>query len=196
MRTIIIMITGLSLIACNLSSPSAPIAIEATPTAISNEISDEELGNITFWQSFPINDITPTEDDIVIIEQIVLRRMESDTARTGMPIIDLERTLQVMFESNNIWTANDVRIESLSIRDGVARIELSGNISALAGVIASMIPSQMQFTVFEEASIDAMLMTLDGQNIANFGADHLTQLEAGDFIFTREAFTSELGLTP
>ena len=97
MRYVLMLITGLMLMACNLSAPDAEPVIEATATP--DEAGEQLAGNITFWQSLGIGDVTPTEDDIVIIEQIVLRRMETAIAHSGNPVDDIEQSLQVMLGS-------------------------------------------------------------------------------------------------
>ncbi len=186
MRYILFIITIVLLVGCN-SGNDAPL-LEQTPTQSVSE-SDEP---ITYWQMLPINDVAPTEDDVVLFDQFILRRVERDVVRTDSDIINLERAIQGVIESDNLWNADNLTIESLMIDNGLATIRLNGTITAVGGAILSAVPTQFYLTVFEDPNIESVLITLDDENIANLGISHDSQFQENDVVFTREMLTAQL----
>ena len=201
MRYSVFVITIMLLTACNLALPageSAPVVetsaqIQPLVTnAIETGVPQVDGTAISYWRFANITDVTPADTDIVIFGLGVLAEVESATVRTGIPATDIEIAMQDMINSNNIWTAENIVIESVIIDGDMVTIRLSGTISAVGGAILSMVPIQFQLTVFEEQSINRALITLNGQNLANLGASHESQLVANDVPFTRDGLNTSL----
>ena len=194
MRYTLMLITGLMLMACNLSAPDTQPAIEATATP--DKSVEEQTGNIIFWQSLGIGEVTPTEDDIVIIEQIVLRRMETAIASTGNPVDDIEQSLQMMLGSHNLWNSESLTIDSVEFSDSQATIHLGGRIQAPGDIVLIAARQQMLLTLFEIPQVDSILMTVSGLHIMNIGISHDSQAVPDNHALSREVFYTELGYTP
>lgn len=196
MRHFVFIFTAILLTACNLASPAtenAPV-VETDIPATQVVTPDPQLAGtpIVYWRFASILDVTPTDEDIVIFGLGILRRVETTTARTGIPSADLETSLQGMMSSQNVWTAENVVLESVTVEGDMVTIRLSGTISAVGGAILSVVPTQFQLTVFEEPGIIRALITLNGQNIANIGISHSSQAVADNVPFTREGLTATL----
>lgn len=187
MRYSVFIITIFLLMGCNLGNDNQS-PVQQTPTQPVSE-SDEP---ITYWQMLPINEVVPTEDDVMLFDQLILRRIEDDTPRTDSNIINLERAIQGVIDTATVWNADSVSIESLMIEDGLATIRLNGTISAVGGAILSAVPTQFYLTVFENPTIDSVLITLDGENIANLGISHDSQFQENDVVFTRAMLETQL----
>ena len=193
MRYLMMLLGGLMLMACNLSTPDSPPVIEATAT--SDESAESQTGTISFWQSLGIDEVTPTEDDIVIIEQIVLRRMETAIAETGNPVDDIEQSLQVMLGSHNLWNSESITIESIEFTGGQATVTLGGAIQAPGDIVLIAARQQMLLTVFEVPQVDSVLMTIGGRNIGNIGISHDSQAVPENHAVSRASYI-ESGATP
>lgn len=189
MRYSIFIITVLFLTGCNLGADDS--IIEQTPTApsVDNTIPRE---NVRYWQMLPINEIVPTADDIVLFEQVVLHQTQNDNMQAEFDIVNLEWAIQAMIDSDNLWNADNLTIESLMIEEGVATIRLNGTISAVGGAILSAVPTQFYLTIFKTPTIDSVLITLNGEHIENLGIANDSQARANDFIVTREILAERL----
>lgn len=196
MRHFVFIFTAILLTACNLASPAtenAPV-VETDIPATQVVTPDPQLAGtpIVYWRFASILDVTPTDEDIVIFGLGILRRVETTTARTGIPSSDLQTSIQGMMNSQNVWTVENVVIESVIVEGDMVTVRLSGTISAVGGAILSIVPTQFQLTVFEEPGINRALITLNGQNIANIGISHSSQAVADNVPFTREGLTATL----
>ena len=187
MRYSIFIITVLFLTGCNLGADDS--IIEQTPTASSVDNTRE---TVRYWQMLPINEIVPTADDIVLFEQIVLHQTQNDNVQAEFDIVNLRWALQAMIDSDNLWDANNLTIESLMIDEGLATIRLNGTISAVGGAILSAVPTQFYLTIFEIPTIDSVLITLNGEHIENLGIANDSQARVNDFIVTREILAERL----
>ena len=91
MRHFVFIFTAILLAACNLASPAtenAPV-VETDIPATQVVTPDPQLAGtpIVYWRFASILDVTPTDEDIVIFGLGILRRVETTTARTGIPSI-------------------------------------------------------------------------------------------------------------
>lgn len=188
MRYTIFIITLFLLVGCNLGNPT-PIP-EQVPTALDvDSVSDVPIG---YWQMLPINEVVPTDTDIVIIDQFLLRRVEHITSRTNNNVINLEQAIQALINSDNLWEAENLIIESVMIEGSFATIRLTGDIRAAGGAIFSAVPTQFYLTAFEDPTIDSVLVLVGGENIANLNISNDIQRIANDVAFTREMLATRI----
>ncbi|MBN1433456.1 hypothetical protein JW921_01770, partial [Candidatus Fermentibacterales bacterium] len=77
------------------------------------------------------------EGSVVVLEDIlVLAPMESLEQIEQAPEARLEAALNAMIQDEgNAWTGEDLRVESVSLRDGHAEIELEGAIFGAGGIV-------------------------------------------------------------
>lgn len=202
MRYFIFLSTIILLAACSTASPATENAPDATDipateipatVAVATDIPQLAGTAIPYWQLVSINDITdPSVDDIAMFGHGILTRIESTSVRTGDSVTDIETALNEMMSSQNLWEAENVLIESITLEGDSLTIEMSGTITAIGGGLLAIVPIQFQLTVFEDPAINSTLITLNGENLANIGVSHSSLGVGNQIPFTRAGLTTTL----
>ena len=189
MRLTMLILIAITLAGCNLGTPTetdTETTLSATETS-PIDIADQQA-ILFYWRSFGINEVTPTEDDYVFIEQIVLRRQELETAPSNDVSADLQSALGAMLSVPNLWQADNVSIDSLTVTADLVTVNMSGEIRAVGGAVLSIVPTQFLLTIFEQVTINRAIVTLNGEHLGNISASHDSQIRPADFVVTRDGF--------
>ncbi|MEO1287575.1 MAG: hypothetical protein AAFV93_07390 [Chloroflexota bacterium] len=105
---------------------------------------------------------------------------------------DLQSALGTLIGADNIWQANELYIDVLTVEGDLATVALTGEVQAVGGAILSIVPIQFFLTIFEQVTINRAIVTLNGESLYNIGIANDAQARPADFVTTREAFFSDL----
>ncbi|MGB7338017.1 MAG: hypothetical protein WBC91_03915, partial [Phototrophicaceae bacterium] len=161
MRSLLIMLLALTLVACNLSMPANGANSDA-PTAVPLTQIVMPTAYVAYWQMIPIAENRPDERNFLFFDQIVLTRVETATPVSDNLESDLQFALGALTMSEHLWQSTDLVLERATVTDGLATVAFTGTITAVGGAILGLIPEQIQLTIFQFDDIQQTTITLNG----------------------------------
>jgi hypothetical protein len=152
-----------------------------------------------YFASMPGNTF-PAGSVVIIPNVFVLSPTLSTQGRSNDTANNIQIALQSMInDPRNVWTKNNLTINSVTFNAGEATVILTGQISGVGGAMLSAARMQFLMTVFAEPDVKAVTITLNGDNIGNLGISHSSESKVNNYKYNRaeiETYMSQNALNP
>jgi hypothetical protein len=181
-------------------APAKPDVPEPTPTTACSLATDtppmQADGPIVYYYFVEVESESPPAGSVIILPEIlILAPAQSDAARSPDSKANIGLALQTMInDPRNAWTSTEVSITSVTFEQGTANVALDGEYFGAGDIVLIAARAQILLTVFAEASVQTATITLNGENIANLGISHSSQVKPTGYAYTRadiETFVAE-----
>lgn len=165
--------------------PTGAVALPDDSTAMVEPV---EASSSPVYYRFAAEGERPEPEAVVTIQEgiLVLVPVELAVDITTEPSARIRAALEaVIGDPGNPWTGESLGVESASIEDGHATVELQGSIMAPGDIVLVAARTQILLTVFAEPEVQTATITLNDECMANIGASHESELLPPDHVFTR-----------
>lgn len=141
----------------------------------------------------------PAGSVVILPDVLILGPTLSEYARSSDPTLNIESALLAMInDPRNAWTSKDLTIDGLTFKEGAAIVALQGEFFGVSDIVLIAARAQILMTVFAEEAVETAIITINGENIANLGISHSSEVKPGNFMYTRagiQTFMSENAYT-
>jgi hypothetical protein len=178
----------LLLAACNMASPN-PTGEATLPTITPQTppLTPEPQGFVSYWMG---SDQAINEGSVLVGCQTYASPIAS-TVPLSTPEENIRNSLNLMLTTTsqegqrNVWGDDlELAVNSVTIENGVADIQLSGEIMMRGTCADAEMEAQLLLAVFAEPGVQSALITVDGTNMRQY-FDMSGQAPA-DFQYTRD----------
>lgn len=185
MRILLLMLTALSLAACNLQPEDAAPTLDLTMTVPDVTPTPE---NGVPWYA-----VSDDEPGVVVGCDVYAETINSGIAVTGDAVNDVRAALEDMFDANiayiydtveylNYWGGGVFQVNSVSLEGARLNVAISGEL-LLEGVCSDAAQeAQLLLTIFEYDAIQEAYITIDGENMKQI-------FDAAGFVEDDEPYT-------
>jgi len=176
----------------NAQTPSASV-----PTGTAT---DQPSGGFVYYVFVDLRHQSIPEGSVEILPEGLV--LASKTVGTGDldPAASLQAALSAMIaDEHNAWTTKNLTIKEITFREGHALVVMAGDIFGAGDIV--LIAARMQFlmTIFANQAVQTATVTLNGENIANWGISNNLEARPIEDVFTRaevETFIQEHSFKP
>jgi hypothetical protein len=137
----------------------------------------------------------PAGSVVILPDILILGPALSEISRSTDAVTNIGNALQSMLDDpRNAWTSTNLSIASITLDQGAASVALEGEYFAPGDIVLVAAREQIMLTVFTEAAVQTVTITLNGKNIVNLGISNISQAQPEDYVFTRDeidAFLAE-----
>ena len=149
---------------------------------------------IVYYYFVVIAENTPPEGSVVIMpNELILAPTLSDITYNPDTATNLRTALEaVLNDERNSWISSNLEITNVAFSEGHADIVLQGEYFGVAPVILTAARMQILMTLFANAFVQTVTVTLNGDTIANI--DVSREGKPTDYVYTRteiETFIAE-----
>jgi hypothetical protein len=177
----------LFLAACNVSQNPEETLVAPTIEVTNEPATQSPAGFVPYWIG---SDQAINDASVLIGCQTYVTPIES-TNPLGSPEDNIRNSLTQMFTTpsqegqRNVWGDDMVlTVNSVTIENGLATIQLSGDIMMLGTCADAEMEAQLLLAVFNEPSIQSALIMLGDTNMRSFF--DMSGQAGADFQYTRE----------
>lgn len=186
-------------LACNLTESDTPTRTPIPPTPTEST----ELPNampLAYYYFVPVASGTyPAGSVSILPDELILGPTFAELTRTDDIATNIRGAVQAALDdARNVWTGK-MTIAEVRFENGAAYVVLEGEIAGAGDVVLIAARMQILLTVFAESVVQSAVITLNGENIGNWGISHSSEAKPADYAYTRaeiEAFMSANAYPP
>lgn len=176
----------------NTQTPSASV-----PT---KTLTEQPSGGFVYYVFVDLSHQSIPEGSIEILPEALVLTPKAVSAGDLDPAESLQAALSAMIaDENNAWTTENLTVKEIMFQDGHAMVAMEGEIFGAGDIV--LIAARMQFlmTLFANQAVQTATVTLNGENIANWGISNSLEARPIEDAFTRaeiETFIQEHSFKP
>jgi hypothetical protein len=177
----------LFLAACNVSQNPEVTLVPPTIEVTNEPATQSPQGFVTYWMG---SDQAINDESVLVGCQTYVTPIES-TSPLGSPEDNVRNSLTQMFTTpsqegqRNVWGDDlALTVNSVTIENGLATIQLTGDIMMLGTCADAEMEAQLLLAVFNEPSIQSALIMLGDANMRSFF--DMSGETGADFQYTRD----------
>jgi hypothetical protein len=177
----------LFLAACNVSQNPEVTLVPPTIEVTNEPATQSPQGFVTYWMG---SDQAISDESVLVGCQTYVTPIES-TSPLGSPEDNIRNSLTQMFTTpsqegqRNVWGDDmALTVNSVTIENGLATIQLAGDIMMLGTCADAEMEAQLLLAVFNEPSVQSALIMLGDTNMRSFF--DMSGQAGADFQYTRD----------